>query len=250
LATTRAALEHRAVLLGRDGDVLGAGLAVSGVVAEGRTAWMFTGQGSQRLGMGRELHAAYPEFARAFDETVALLEAELSGVDGFPLSLREVLFADDGLLDRTGYAQAALFAVQVACVELLRSWGVAPDVVLGHSIGEYAAAYTAGVFGLPDAVRLVAARARLMQALPEGGAMAAVEADEAEIAELLDPGVTIAAVNGPTAVVVSGTEEGVERVMAAVRERGRRVTRLRVSHAFHSPLMEPMLDEFTTVAEQ
>ncbi|MGW4874888.1 acyltransferase domain-containing protein, partial [Streptomyces chartreusis] len=250
LATSRAALEHRAVLLGRDGDVLGSGLAVSGVVTEGRTAWMFTGQGSQRLGMGRELHAVYPEFARAFDETVALLEAELSGVEGFPLSLREVLFADDGLLDRTGYAQAALFAVQVACVELLRSWGVAPDVVLGHSIGEYTAAYTAGVFELPDAVRLVAARARLMQALPEGGAMAAVEADEAEIAELLSADVTIAAVNGPTAVVVSGTEEGVERVMAAVRERGRRVTRLRVSHAFHSPLMEPMLDEFTAVAEQ
>ncbi|WCE01164.1 SDR family NAD(P)-dependent oxidoreductase [Streptomyces sp. HUAS 31] len=250
LATTRAALEHRAVLLGRDGDVLGSGLVVSGVVSEGRTAWMFTGQGSQRLGMGRELHAAYPEFARAFDATVALLEAELSGVDGFPLPLREVLFADEGLLDRTGYAQAVLFAVQVACVELLRSWGVAPDVVLGHSVGEYAAAYTAGVFELPDAVRLVAARARLMQALPEGGAMAAVEADEAEIADLLTADVTIAAVNGPTAVVVSGTEEGVERVMAAVRERGRRVTRLRVSHAFHSPLMEPMLDEFTTVAEQ
>ncbi|MGI5413092.1 SDR family NAD(P)-dependent oxidoreductase [Streptomyces chartreusis] len=250
LATTRAALEHRAVLLGRDGDVLGSGLTVSGVVTEGRTAWMFTGQGSQRLGMGRELHSAYPEFARAFDETVALLEAELSGVDGFPLPLREVLFGDDGLLDRTGYAQAALFAVQVACVELLRSWGVAPDVVLGHSIGEYAAAYAAGVFELPDAVRLVAARARLMQALPEGGAMAAVEADEAEIGALLTADVTIAAVNGPAAVVVSGTEEGVERVMAAVRDRGRRATRLRVSHAFHSPLMEPMLDEFTAVAEQ
>ncbi|MFH8702051.1 type I polyketide synthase, partial [Streptomyces chartreusis] len=250
LATTRAALEHRAVLLGRDGDVLGSGLTVSGVVTEGRTAWMFTGQGGQRVGTGRELHAAYPEFARSFDKTVALLEAELSGVDGFPLPLREVLFEDEGLLDRTGYAQAALFAVQVASVELLRSWGVAPDVVLGHSIGEYAAAYTAGVFELPDAVRLVAARARLMQALPEGGAMAAVEADEAEITDLLAPDVTIAAVNGPTAVVVSGTEEGVERVMAAVRERGRRVTRLRVSHAFHSPLMEPMLDEFTAAAEQ
>ncbi|MFF0732673.1 SDR family NAD(P)-dependent oxidoreductase [Streptomyces chartreusis] len=250
LATTRAALDHRAVFLGRDGDVLGSGLSVIGVVTEGRTAWMFTGQGSQRVGMGRELHAGYPEFARAFDETVALLEAELSGVDGFPLSLREVLFEDEGLLARTGYAQAALFAVQVACVELLRSWGVVPDVVLGHSIGEYAAAYTAGVFELPDAVRLVAARARLMQALPEGGAMAAVEADEAEITDLLTADVSIAAVNGPAAVVVSGTEEGVERVMAAVRERGRRVTRLRVSHAFHSPLMEPMLDEFTAVAEQ
>ncbi|MDQ1014241.1 SDR family NAD(P)-dependent oxidoreductase [Streptomyces afghaniensis] len=259
LATTRAALEHRAVVLGRDTDALRSGLArpaVTGVVSEGRTAWMFTGQGSQRLGMGRELHAQYPQFAGAFDLTAILLEAELSGAEGFPLPLRAVLFAEDGseaaaLLDRTGYAQAALFAVQVASVELLRSWGVAPDVVLGHSIGEYAAAYTAGVFELPDAVRLVAARARLMQALPEGGAMAAVEADEAEIADLLSTDeVTIAAVNGPAAVVVSGTEDGVERIMAAVRERGRRVTRLRVSHAFHSPLMEPMLDEFTAIAEQ
>ncbi|MFC4468507.1 SDR family NAD(P)-dependent oxidoreductase, partial [Streptomyces xiangluensis] len=259
LATTRAALEHRAVILGRDSDTLRSGLAepaVTGVVAEGRTAWMFTGQGSQRLGMGRELHAAYPVFAGAFDETAALLEAELAGAEGFPLPLRAVLFADEGseaaaLLDRTGYAQAALFAVQVASAELLRAWGAVPDVVLGHSIGEYAAAYTAGVFQLPDAVRLVAARARLMQALPEGGAMAAVEADEAEVTELLtSDDVTIAAVNGPAAVVVSGTEEGVERVMAAVRERGRRVTRLRVSHAFHSPLMEPMLDEFAAIAEQ
>ncbi|MEV6595207.1 type I polyketide synthase, partial [Streptomyces acidicola] len=260
LATSRAALEHRAVVLGRDADALGSGLAmpaVTGVVTEGRTAWMFTGQGSQRLGMGRELHAAYPRFARAFDETLALLEAELSGADGFPLPLRDVLFADDGseaaaLLDRTGYAQAALFAVETALAALLDSWGLRPDVVLGHSIGEYAAARMAGVFELPDAVRLVAARARLMQALPEGGAMAAVEADEAEINDLLTTfdDVTIAAVNGPTAVVVSGTEEGVERLMASVRERGRRVTRLRVSHAFHSPLMEPMLDEFTAVAEQ
>ncbi|MER6016434.1 SDR family NAD(P)-dependent oxidoreductase, partial [Streptomyces bluensis] len=260
LATTRAALEHRAVALGRDADALRSGLAgpaVTGVVTEGRTAWMFTGQGSQRLGMGRELHAVYPRFARAFDEVAGLLEAELSGAEGFPLPLRDVLFADDGsdaaaLLDRTGYAQAALFAVQVASVELLRACGVTPDVVLGHSIGEYAAAWTAGVFELPDAVRLVAARARLMQALPEGGAMAAVEAGEAEITDLLTTAedVTIAAVNGPTAVVVSGTEQGVERIMASVRERGRRVTRLRVSHAFHSPLMEPMLDEFTAIAER
>ncbi|MFJ8630376.1 type I polyketide synthase [Streptomyces sp. NPDC093568] len=259
LAASRTALEHRAVVLGRDGDALRSGLAepaVTGVVADGRTAWMFTGQGSQRLGMGRELHAAYPVFAGAFDETAALLEAELAGAEGFPLPLRDVLFAAEGseaaaLLDRTGYAQAALFTVETALATLLGSWGLRPDVVLGHSIGEYAAAYTAGVFQLPDAVRLVAARARLMQALPEGGAMAAVEADEAEVTELLTTDdVTIAAVNGPAAVVVSGTEDGVERVMAALRERGRRVTRLRVSHAFHSPLMEPMLDEFAAIAEQ
>ncbi|MFJ8630374.1 SDR family NAD(P)-dependent oxidoreductase [Streptomyces sp. NPDC093568] len=259
LATTRAALEHRAVILGRDAATLRSGLAeptVTGAVTEGRTAWMFTGQGSQRLGMGRELHAEYPRFADAFDTAVGLLEAELAGAVGFPAPLRDVLFADEGsaaaaLLDRTGYAQAALFAVQFASVELLRSWGVVPDVVLGHSVGEYAAACAAGVLELPDAARLVAARARLMQALPEGGAMAAVEAGEAEIAELLTTeDVSIAVVNGPAAVVVSGARKGVERVMAAMRDRGRRVTRLRVSHAFHSPLMEPMLDEFAAIAER
>ncbi|MDG9715510.1 type I polyketide synthase [Streptomyces sp. DH24] len=267
LATTRAALEHRAVVLGPDAETLRAGLtavtgpaelagsAVAGVVTEGRTAWMFTGQGSQRIGMGRELHTAYAEFARAFDEVAELLEAELAGADGFPLPLREVLFADDdstaaALLDRTGYAQAALFAVETALAALLHSWGVRPDVVLGHSVGEFAAAHVAGVFELADAVRLVAARARLMQALPEGGAMAAVEADEAEVAELLRGAedVAVAAVNGPQAMVVSGTEAGVERVMAAVSGLGRRTTRLRVSHAFHSPLMEPMLAEFAGIA--
>ncbi|WP_344608690.1 SDR family NAD(P)-dependent oxidoreductase, partial [Streptomyces glaucus] len=288
LATTRAVLDHRAVVLGADPDQLRAGLdaltgaepaatgrgrVVSGVSGEGRTAWMFTGQGSQRPGMGRELYAAYPVFAQALDAVCALLEAELGPAAGFPRPLREVLFAAaeagtgtetgpgaeadagaGGPLDSTGYAQAALFAVQVALVELLRSWGVRPDLVLGHSVGELAAAYTAGVFDLPDAVRLVAARARLMQALPEGGAMAAVEGTEAEVTELLKglPGagqVTVAVVNGPASVVVSGDRALVEEAMAAAREQGRRTTRLRVSHAFHSPLMDPMLADFAAVAE-
>ncbi|WP_344610007.1 SDR family NAD(P)-dependent oxidoreductase, partial [Streptomyces glaucus] len=263
LATARAALDHRAVLVGDSTDTLAAAAAaladddtaalVTGVAGEGRTVWAFTGQGSQRPGMGRELHARYPAFAQTVDDVCALLDAELSGAEGLDVPLRTVLLAAEGspeaaLLDRTGYAQTALFTLQVALVELLRSWGMAPDAVLGHSVGEFAAAYTAGVLDLPDAVRLVAARARLMQALPEGGAMAAVEADPEEVASWLDGDVVIAAVNGPAAVVVSGTESAVERVLGTAREQGRRTTRLRVSHAFHSPLMEPMLAEFAAVA--
>ncbi|WP_215911745.1 type I polyketide synthase, partial [Streptomyces coffeae] len=266
LATGRAVLEHRAVVLGGDRGTLLAGLAgmadghgvISGMAVEGRTGWMFTGQGSQRVGMGRELYGEFPVFARALDEVCGHLDAALEGVVGFGVPVREVLFAGEGsaeaaLLDRTGYAQTGLFAVQVALVELLRSWGVSPDVVLGHSVGEFVAAYVAGVFGVEDAARLVAGRARLMQALPEGGAMAAIEAGEAEVTEILGglpdgSRVGIAAVNGPTAVVVSGDEDAVEQVMAVAGEQGCRVSRLRVSHAFHSALMEPMLAEFAEVA--
>ncbi|MGW1163761.1 beta-ketoacyl synthase N-terminal-like domain-containing protein, partial [Streptomyces sp. NPDC002519] len=260
LASSRAALEHRAVVLGRDLDDLRTGLAeptVIGQVRDGRTAWMFTGQGSQRHGMGRELYDSFPVFADALDEVCALFDAELAADPGFSTAIREALFAPEDsqgadLLIGTGYAQAALFALQTSVVRLLRSWGAEPEVVLGHSIGEYAAAYAAGVFELPDAVRLVAARARLMQALPEGGAMAALECTETEVVELLADehvdDVVVAAVNGPRAVVVSGNAEGVERLVAVTHALGRRATRLRVSHAFHSPLMEPMLEEFAGIA--
>ncbi|MFJ8630373.1 type I polyketide synthase [Streptomyces sp. NPDC093568] len=248
LATTRAKLEHRAVVLGPDHETLRAALAepvVAGATVEGRTGWMFTGQGSQRPGMGRELYEAFPVFAGALDEVCGLLDGEL----GFDRSLREVLFAEEAE-DSTGYAQSGLFALQVALIALLRSWGMAPGVVLGHSVGEFAAAYASGVFELADAVRLVAARARLMQGLPAGGAMAAVEASEAEVAEWLVDGAVLGAVNSPTAVVVSGTEAAVQAVAERARDAGRRATRLRVSHAFHSPLMEPILAGFTAVAEQ
>ncbi|WP_421108915.1 type I polyketide synthase [Streptomyces sp. NEAU-S77] len=272
LATTRALLDHRAVLLGADDAALRSGVTaladgdasvVSGVVSEGRTAWMFTGQGSQRIGMGRELYDRFPVFARALDEVCAHLDAELDGAAGFDIAVRQALFAPDGsaeaaLLGGTGYAQTALFAVQTALVELLRSWGMNPDVVLGHSIGELVAAHTAGVFDLADASRLVAARARLMQALPTGGAMAAIEAAEDEALRILDEAAkavpegeraAIAAVNGPSAVVISGDEDAVERAMAVARAEDRRVSRLRVSHAFHSPLMHPMLADFARTAE-
>ncbi|WP_369214589.1 type I polyketide synthase, partial [Streptomyces flavofungini] len=246
LVTGRALFDHRAVLLtGPDGT--------PAEVARGRAAHrtlavLFSGQGSQRAAMGRELYARHRVFADALDEAMARLDA------GLARPLREVLFADAGteaaaLLDTTGYTQPALFAVEVALFRLVESWGVRPEQVAGHSIGEIAAAHVAGVFSLEDACTLVAARARLMQELPAGGAMVAVQATEAEVAPRLTEGVALAAVNGADSVVLSGDEDDVLALAAAFTAEGRKTQRLSVSHAFHSPLMEPMLAEFRRVAE-
>ncbi|UOX89593.1 SDR family NAD(P)-dependent oxidoreductase [Amycolatopsis sp. FBCC-B4732] len=325
LATTRADLGHRAAVIGETGPELLAGLAaiadadpgaLTGTGAPGRLAVLFTGQGAQRAGMGRELYARFPVFAAAFDEACALLDTDVP--------LAEVIETD--LLDRTGYAQPAIFALEVALFRLVESWGVRPDFVAGHSIGELAAAHVAGVLSLPDACKLVTARATLMQSLPEGGAMVAIAAPEAEVraaladdratlvgerAELADeatltggraelagdraeltsgwaepaadraepagdraekvgagaalPGdraeqvgnraalvgdrVGIAAVNGPRSTVISGDETAVLAIAAEFAARGVKTKRLRVSHAFHSPLMDPMLADFRAVAE-
>ncbi|MFG3702934.1 acyltransferase domain-containing protein, partial [Micromonospora sp. NPDC047620] len=253
---TRMAFDHRAVVLSSEREGLRAGIralgrgepapgVVSGRVVPGSTGVVFSGQGAQWAGMASELHGVYPVFAEHFDAIVDGLESAL----GQSVSLSDAL-ADGDLVDRTVFAQAGLFAFEVALFRLLESWGVRADVVAGHSIGEVAAAHIAGVLSLQDACVLVAARGRLMQALPAGGAMVAVGASEADVLALVDSGavaagdVSIAAVNGPSSVVLSGVEAAVVAVAGRCAEKGWRTHRLRVSHAFHSALMEPMLDEF------
>ncbi|MEV6771940.1 SDR family NAD(P)-dependent oxidoreductase [Nocardia sp. NPDC051030] len=259
LTSTRAQLDSRAVVFGRDRDELlerlhvladaGTGTdIVTGTLVAGQTAFLFTGQGAQRVGMGADLYSAFPAFATALDEVCAHLDPLLGG------SLREVMFTDaSGVLDRTEWTQPALFAFEVALYRLLESFGTAPDVLAGHSIGELSAAHVAGVLSLPDACALVAARGRLMGELPEGGAMLAVAVDEARANGLIagfDGRLSLAAVNTPSATVLSGDSDAIDAVERELTAEGIQTTRLRVSHAFHSARMDPMLAEFRAIAER
>ncbi|MDA3647922.1 acyltransferase domain-containing protein [Saccharopolyspora indica] len=253
LLRTRALHEHRAVVLGRTAAELTDGLTalaraepaqsvVRGVAgAPGQVGFLFSGQGSQRIGMGRELAAEFPAFARAFDAVCYELDRHLD------VPVREAVGSE--LIERTACTQVGLFAFEVALFRLLEHWGVHPAVLLGHSVGEFAAAHVSGALTLGDAAKLIAARGRLMQALPTGGAMVSVQAPAAEVLPLLTERVSLAAVNGPDAAVISGDAEEVLGIAEVLAERGRKTRRLRVSHAFHSPLVEPVLAEFREVAE-
>ncbi|WP_437670504.1 type I polyketide synthase [Sorangium sp. So ce131] len=263
LATARTHFKHRAVVVASEAAALRAalgalgegkpcaGMAVGQAREGGRLAMLFTGQGSQRPGMGRELYDAYPAFRDALDAVCAQLDGHLDR------PLLEVMFSAEGsdeaaLLDQTAFTQPALFALEVALYRLWEGWGVKPDVLLGHSIGEIAAAQVSGVLSLGDACTLVAARGRLMQALPRGGAMIAVQASEEEARGLLNGHagrVDVAGLNGPRSTVLSGDEEAVVEVGKKLEAQGRKATRLMVSHAFHSPHMEGMLEEFRSVVE-
>ncbi|MEV5162761.1 type I polyketide synthase, partial [Streptomyces sp. NPDC053728] len=253
LAGGRAALAQRAVVLadGRDGLLDGlhalalgqpSAAVVRGSKADGRLAVLFPGQGSQWPGMGRELYEAYPVFRDAFDAVCAEMDPTLGR------SLRDVVFDEGDLLDQTRYTQPGVFAVEVALFRLVSSWGVTPDFLMGHSIGELAAAHVAGVLSLEDASALVAARARLTQTMRADGAMVSIEATEDEVLPLLTGGVSIAALNGQSSTVVSGDEDAALAIAAHFEAEGRKTKRLRVSHAFHSPHTDELLDEYRTVA--
>ncbi|MER7638423.1 type I polyketide synthase [Streptomyces sp. NPDC126522] len=261
-AATRARMPHRAVVVAADRVELLAGLNAVATGAPGSgvvraevlerpsPTFLFTGQGAQRAGMAQELYDAFPVFAAAFDAVCEELDPLLER------PLKDVVFAAPGtaesaLLDQTAYTQPALFAVETALFRLVESWGLVPNRLIGHSIGELTAAHVAGVLSLADACALVAARGRVMQALPAGGVMISVRAAEDDVVPLLaevSHQVGVAAVNGPTSVVLSGTAEATASVARTLADRGHKTKELQVSHAFHSVLMEPAMAEFRRIA--
>ena len=255
----RSHFNHRLAWVGESREELVAGLTAfcagetNGTVTgtshtAPQVAFLCSGQGSQYPDMGRDLYENEPVFRKHLDHVATLLRPHMDR------DLLDVLYGDaKDKLSQTAYTQPALFALEVSLAELWRSWGVKPAFLSGHSVGEYAAAHLAGVFSLEDGARLIAARARLMQALPEGGVMVSFAADRATLTPLmegLEDRLSLAASNGPRALVVSGEAAALEQLMARAGEAGLRHKRLDVSHAFHSHLMQPMLAEFASIAAE
>ena len=218
-----------------------------------RIAFLFTGQGSQYINMGRQLYETQPLFRETLDECDRLLKPDLE------TSLLTVIYPennqglDNSVINQTAYTQPALFAIEYALYQLWKSWGIKPDVVMGHSVGEYVAATVAGVFSLEDGLKLIAHRGKLMQELPAGGEMVAVMASETKITPMIEPHtekVSLAAINGLESVVISGEAKTLEKIISQLQSEGIKTKKLKVSHAFHSPLMEPILEEFQAIAKK
>lgn len=250
VAQTKSNLQEKLSAFATELEAIG---LVSGIVSDSeppKVAILFTGQGSQYVGMGRQLYETQPTFREALDKCTAILNAYLDK------SLLEILYstdAEDAVLAQTAYTQPALFALEYSLYQLWHSWGIHPNVVMGHSVGEYVAACVAGVFSLEDGLKLIATRGKLMQQLPSGGAMVSLLAPIAEVREFIasHPEVAIAAINGPESTVISGPAAVLQSVVLPQMEAaGIKTKTLKVSHGFHSSLMEPMLAEFEQVARQ